>query len=315
MVERLCAAYGTPLHAVTAADNETAGAQYGLQDAVANGTVGQAQQQQQQPSASVHVYIKAEHITQEAGTYAALSSVAKAAASMPRGCLSDTSLGSGGPAKKEEAELNAEFCTGVTDATLVPSSSGHLHSSPPMRPASKQGLKRAASAPASSPVKVEAAAKSSSPSTYYAFPTVEQLQRATDQELRDAGFGYRAKFVTGSVALLSDKPGGGGQAWLLGLRQLPFEQAVEELSALPGEYCTLSRWLACSLTVKRWPHALALTLHMPGPVGEECSATLVWSHPDAGLCVLALSAVSLSCASKGAARSELHVPMVCCLQT
>lgn len=44
---------------------------------------------------------------------------------------------------------------------------------------------------------------------------------------------YRAKFIVGSVALLLAKPEG-GETWLLGLRQQPFEEAVEHLSTLPG---------------------------------------------------------------------------------
>ena len=43
---------------------------------------------------------------------------------------------------------------------------------------------------------------------FYAFPTVEQLQRATEIELREAGFGYRAKYVVDSAAILGSKPEG-----------------------------------------------------------------------------------------------------------
>ena len=44
---------------------------------------------------------------------------------------------------------------------------------------------------------------------------------------------HRAKFIVGSVAALRDKPGG-GVAWLHGLRSVPYQEAVEALSALPG---------------------------------------------------------------------------------
>ena len=44
---------------------------------------------------------------------------------------------------------------------------------------------------------------------------------------------YRAKFIVGSVALLASKEGG-GHAWLMGLRKVPYMEAVLELSALPG---------------------------------------------------------------------------------
>lgn len=43
---------------------------------------------------------------------------------------------------------------------------------------------------------------------YWSFPTVEQLQTATEAELRTAGFGYRARYIVGSAALLAAQPGG-----------------------------------------------------------------------------------------------------------
>lgn len=57
----------------------------------------------------------------------------------------------------------------------------------------------------------------------FAFPSLQQLSKATEQQLRDAGFGYRAKYVTGSVQALLAKPGGGAE-WLLSLRSVPFEE-------------------------------------------------------------------------------------------
>ncbi|KAK9805430.1 hypothetical protein WJX73_005270 [Symbiochloris irregularis] len=71
------------------------------------------------------------------------------------------------------------------------------------------------------------------PATHFAFPTLEQLSKATEEELRAAGFGYRAKFITGSVAELMAKPGG-GQAWLHSLRQVPYPEASAALCSLPG---------------------------------------------------------------------------------
>jgi 3-methyladenine DNA glycosylase/8-oxoguanine DNA glycosylase len=43
---------------------------------------------------------------------------------------------------------------------------------------------------------------------YWAVPTVHQLQAATEAELREAGFGYRAKYIVGAAALLAAQPGG-----------------------------------------------------------------------------------------------------------
>lgn len=67
----------------------------------------------------------------------------------------------------------------------------------------------------------------------HTFPTLEQLAAATEEELRADGFGYRAKYVTGSVAQLLGKPGGGA-SWLMGLRDVPFEEAADALITLPG---------------------------------------------------------------------------------
>ena len=70
-------------------------------------------------------------------------------------------------------------------------------------------------------------------SKLYAFPTLEQLSEASEDVLRSNGFGYRAKFITGTVSALNSKPGGGAQ-WLLSLRQLPYEEASMALQELPG---------------------------------------------------------------------------------
>jgi len=67
---------------------------------------------------------------------------------------------------------------------------------------------------------------------FFAFPTLEQLAAVTEAQLRDAGFGYRAKYITGSVAALRARSE--GEAWLLGLRAAPFDEASDALSELPG---------------------------------------------------------------------------------
>lgn len=69
---------------------------------------------------------------------------------------------------------------------------------------------------------------------YHAFPTLDQLAAADEEELRGMGLGYRARFVTGTVAALRSKPGG-GDAWLASLRAEPSYPAVAAaLTALPG---------------------------------------------------------------------------------
>ncbi|EGD74075.1 OGG1 protein type 2c [Salpingoeca rosetta] len=49
----------------------------------------------------------------------------------------------------------------------------------------------------------------------HAFPTLDQLQPVTEQELRDLGFGYRAKFIVKTVDALK---AAGGEAYLQSLR-------------------------------------------------------------------------------------------------
>lgn len=66
---------------------------------------------------------------------------------------------------------------------------------------------------------------------YYAFPTIDQLARATEQELRDLGFGYRARYVVETVKLLQEK---GGEQWLLGLRTKPRQEVQDALVEFQG---------------------------------------------------------------------------------
>eukprot|EP00227_Mantoniella_beaufortii_P002988 CAMPEP_0197607606 /NCGR_PEP_ID=MMETSP1326-20131121/47435_1 /TAXON_ID=1155430 /ORGANISM="Genus nov. species nov., Strain RCC2288" /LENGTH=215 /DNA_ID=CAMNT_0043175681 /DNA_START=8 /DNA_END=651 /DNA_ORIENTATION=- len=69
---------------------------------------------------------------------------------------------------------------------------------------------------------------------FYSFPTVSQLCGATEEALRGLGFGYRAKFITGSVAALADKAGGADE-YLATLRNdLPYKEAQVALAELPG---------------------------------------------------------------------------------
>ena len=68
---------------------------------------------------------------------------------------------------------------------------------------------------------------------YHAFPTLDQLAAASEADLRAAGFGYRAKYVAGTVGTLAAKPGG-GDAWLLSLREAAYADAAAALCELPG---------------------------------------------------------------------------------
>ncbi|EAS05231.2 HhH-GPD family base excision DNA repair protein (macronuclear) [Tetrahymena thermophila SB210] len=52
---------------------------------------------------------------------------------------------------------------------------------------------------------------------YYSFPSVASLRKATEQNLRDLGLGYRANYIVSAVQLLEEK---GGEEYLHKLRQL-----------------------------------------------------------------------------------------------
>ncbi|KAJ4960464.1 hypothetical protein NE237_020374 [Protea cynaroides] len=52
-------------------------------------------------------------------------------------------------------------------------------------------------------------------------------------KLREAGFGYRAKYMVGRLKALQSKPGGGAE-WLASLRELDLHEAIDAVSTLPG---------------------------------------------------------------------------------
>ncbi|KAL6215009.1 hypothetical protein ACLB2K_010306 [Fragaria x ananassa] len=68
---------------------------------------------------------------------------------------------------------------------------------------------------------------------FHEFPSLDRLAMVSEQELREAGFGYRAKYLTGTVKALQSKPGG-GEEWLLNLRKLELEEVIDALTTLPG---------------------------------------------------------------------------------
>lgn len=68
---------------------------------------------------------------------------------------------------------------------------------------------------------------------FHRFPTIERLAQVSEQELRDAGFGYRAKYIVGTAKELIAKPGGGAK-WLALLRDRELPEVIEGLCTLPG---------------------------------------------------------------------------------
>ena len=69
---------------------------------------------------------------------------------------------------------------------------------------------------------------------FYAFPTIAQLSEATEEQLRSMGFGYRAKFIAGSVAALS-AASVSPDAYLASLRdEKTYAEAKAALASLPG---------------------------------------------------------------------------------
>ncbi|XP_014674304.1 PREDICTED: N-glycosylase/DNA lyase-like isoform X1 [Priapulus caudatus] len=68
--------------------------------------------------------------------------------------------------------------------------------------------------------------------TYHAFPGVAALAAdGVEGELRALGFGYRAKYVAASARWIAAN---GGEAWLRGLRGVPYARAHAELTKLTG---------------------------------------------------------------------------------
>ncbi|XP_043704753.1 N-glycosylase/DNA lyase OGG1 isoform X2 [Telopea speciosissima] len=68
---------------------------------------------------------------------------------------------------------------------------------------------------------------------FHEFPSLERLSLVSEEELREAGFGYRAKYIVGTAKALQSKPGGGAE-WLASLRELALHETIDALSTLPG---------------------------------------------------------------------------------
>ncbi|KAF9436538.1 Carbon-nitrogen hydrolase [Entomortierella beljakovae] len=84
-----------------------------------------------------------------------------------------------------------------------------------------------------SPITIPADFPDESPKTYYGFPTINDLaQEGVEETLRNLGFGYRAKYIAKTAKMINDMEN--GEEWLLGLRNLPYEEAHTSLLTLQG---------------------------------------------------------------------------------
>ena len=63
------------------------------------------------------------------------------------------------------------------------------------------------------------------------FPSVEELAKISEQELREKGFGYRAKTIPEAARQIMER---GGEDWLGQLKQKPYDEAIEALLQLSG---------------------------------------------------------------------------------
>jgi N-glycosylase/DNA lyase len=72
---------------------------------------------------------------------------------------------------------------------------------------------------------------------YYAFPRVDKLcEQGVEIKLRTLGFGYRAKYIVGTARLLMERHTDheGVVAWLISLRERPYEEVHAALLDFPG---------------------------------------------------------------------------------
>src|SRR5690606_31706145 len=69
---------------------------------------------------------------------------------------------------------------------------------------------------------------------FYRFPTFDQLEKATEKELKDLGFGYRAKYIVDTVKKLKEL-NSDGKNYLYELKKIKNSaEVLEKLTAFPG---------------------------------------------------------------------------------
>lgn len=82
----------------------------------------------------------------------------------------------------------------------------------------------------------------------------------------------RAKYITGTVDALQSKPGGGAE-WLMSLRKLKLEEAIDALCTLPGVGPKVAACIALFSLDQH--HAIPVDTH----VWQVCSTSSTsWSY-------------------------------------
>ncbi len=63
---------------------------------------------------------------------------------------------------------------------------------------------------------------------------MESLSKVQESDLRDKGFGYRARYITSSANQIMEKSKGKPIQWTMDLRKLSKKEAQQELLSLMG---------------------------------------------------------------------------------
>eukprot|EP00210_Caulerpa_lentillifera_P004850 g4631.t1 len=118
-------------------------------------------------------------------------------------------------------------------------------------------------------------------SVYHAFPSLDQMKRVNEEELRNHGFGYRAKYVANCVQALLEMEQGGHE-WLQSLRSTSYEEAVTQLCKLPGVgpkvascICLFSLNKHNAIPVDTHVHQLAIKYYQPELKGKSLTKKIM----------------------------------------
>ncbi|KAL0490198.1 N-glycosylase [Acrasis kona] len=83
------------------------------------------------------------------------------------------------------------------------------------------------------------------PISFFRFPNLQQLSTATEQELRDLGFGYRAKYIVKTVRMLIEQQEKIGSDFLMAMRNEPDRNIViDALCKFQGVGCKVASCIA-----------------------------------------------------------------------